>query len=479
MAATTDTSSAEPSALFAYATTGLSIDAQLEASSMRLAAALDEFAATCREYSLGINGSLGDRLRTYARRTSESDLWVRRVGEQFLLADQGLVMATLDTGSSVADWSGARKIEAALERAIARLPAALAEQLKALLTPENVAALVLILGVWAASHAFGIGEIMDLILAVVGVAMLGPEAIRAVQELVGFATGALGAQSDADIDRAGQHLATAIAIVGVDGAMALLAHKAGGKFGDKVPKVETTGPELVTPEGVRISVGPSGEPLEPLPNDPLAMSSRPGGSGAAPANEPVVNTDVVPLEAVQESQAALQRALDAKADLPSSAEFDRRTTASDGIKTISGAPRPLPDEFTPVSRQAVFDHADRIGYDIGADFRDGKMGGPDGAYNATHAEKQLVVKAPDDPIGITSKICSDCLEFLRYDAKFNQAPRVTTDPVYGTLVFQADGSIVRPDGSAFTVMRAGKLVEFPPLDLGSGPSGTDAGVVGP
>src|SRR6266851_4581285 len=180
---TTETSSAQPSALFTYATTGLSIDAQLEASSVRLAAALDEFAATCREYSLGINGSLGDRLRTYARRTSEGDLWVRRVGEQFLLADQGLVMGTLDSGSAVADWSGAQKIEAALERAIAKLPAALAEQLRALLTPENIATLVIILGIWAASHAFGIGEIMDLILAVVGVVMLGPEAIRAVQEL--------------------------------------------------------------------------------------------------------------------------------------------------------------------------------------------------------------------------------------------------------------------------------------------------------
>src|SRR6266851_9683469 len=155
---TAETSSAEPSALFAYATTGLNIDAQLEASSTRLAMALDEFAATCREYPLGINGSLGDQLRNYARRTSEGDLWVRRVGEQFLLADQGPVTATLDSGSSVADWSGGRKIEAALQRAIAKLPAALAEQVRALLTPENIATLVIILGIWAASHAFGIGE---------------------------------------------------------------------------------------------------------------------------------------------------------------------------------------------------------------------------------------------------------------------------------------------------------------------------------
>jgi len=41
-----ETSSAEPHALFAYANSGLRIDAQLEASAARLAVALDEFAST-------------------------------------------------------------------------------------------------------------------------------------------------------------------------------------------------------------------------------------------------------------------------------------------------------------------------------------------------------------------------------------------------------------------------------------------------
>lgn len=263
-----ETSSAEPHALFAYANSGLRIDAQLEASAARLAVALDEFASTCREYSLGINSSIAQRLREYARRTSEHDLWVRRVGEQFVLADQGLAagnglaMATLDSGTSVADWSAATRIEAALERAVSKLPSALAEQLRALLTPENVAALVAILGIWAASQAFGIGEIVDLILAVGGVIMLGPEAIRAVQNLVEFTTGAVGAQDYADLDQAGEHLATAVAIVGVDGAMALLAHKAGGAIKEGAPSLTTAEAELVTPDGIRVRVS---DPVERLP----------------------------------------------------------------------------------------------------------------------------------------------------------------------------------------------------------------------
>src|SRR5437588_8851658 len=102
--------------------------------------------------------------------------------------------------------------------------------------------------------------------------------------------------------------------------------------------------------------------------------------------------------------------------------------------------------------------------EMGPDWRDGNIG-PPGAYNATHAEKQLVLLRPDDPIGIAKKICDDCLQFLRFDAKYNQTQRVTTDPDFGTLVFQPDGTIVRPDGTPFNVKRKYGLVEFPPLDL--------------
>jgi hypothetical protein len=254
-----DTSSADPQALIAYSEAGLRIDAQLEASAARLAAVLDQFAATCREYPLGIDGRVADPMRAHAHRMREHALWVRSVAEQFLQADQGVapdegvVMGTLESSTSVAGWSAASKIEAALEHALARLPAALADQLRALLTPENVAALVLILGVWAASQAVGVGEVVDLLLAVGGVIMLGPEAIRAVRELAEFATGALGAQSEADLDQAGGHLATAVAIVGVDGAMALLAHRAGGALGERAPTL-TKSPDMVTPEGIRLQV---------------------------------------------------------------------------------------------------------------------------------------------------------------------------------------------------------------------------------
>src|SRR5438270_3716656 len=82
-----DTSSANPAALIAYSEAGLRIDAQLEASAIRLSAVLDQFAATCTEYPLGIDGSLADGLRDLARRNREHNLWVRQVAEEFQRAD--------------------------------------------------------------------------------------------------------------------------------------------------------------------------------------------------------------------------------------------------------------------------------------------------------------------------------------------------------------------------------------------------------
>ena len=82
-----DTSSADPVALMAYSEAGLRVDAQLEASAIRLSAVLDQFAATCTEYPLGIDGSLADGLRDLARRNREHNLWVRQVAEEFQRAD--------------------------------------------------------------------------------------------------------------------------------------------------------------------------------------------------------------------------------------------------------------------------------------------------------------------------------------------------------------------------------------------------------
>jgi hypothetical protein len=120
--------------------------------------------------------------------------------------------------------------------------------------------------VWIAGQAFGYGELADGVIAVVGFAMLGPEAMRAGQELGGFVTGMAAANTSDDLDAAGAHLATVVSIVGVDGLMALLAHESGGAIrdavGDGVPAAPGIGPQrvAVTAEGVEVILPPGFDP---------------------------------------------------------------------------------------------------------------------------------------------------------------------------------------------------------------------------
>src|SRR5215831_14040025 len=81
----------------------------------------------------------------------------------------------------------------------------------------------------AAGHFFAISEVVDLALLGVGLVALGSEALTAGKELSAFASVALQATSEAELDDAGKHLARFVAIVGVDTAIAVLLHKAAGK----------------------------------------------------------------------------------------------------------------------------------------------------------------------------------------------------------------------------------------------------------
>jgi hypothetical protein len=89
--------------LVAFADVELRIAAQLEASGARLSGVLTEFAATCREYPLGIDASLADPLRAHARRVADDALWVRRVAEQFAQADAAAALAAAPIVSIVVD----------------------------------------------------------------------------------------------------------------------------------------------------------------------------------------------------------------------------------------------------------------------------------------------------------------------------------------------------------------------------------------
>jgi hypothetical protein len=114
------------------------------------------------------------------------------------------------------------KLEAALRRSLPMLPAEARDTVMQMLTPQALAIVLGTLVVWAASHLFGIGEIVDIILLVVGFAVLGATVLSGAQELYDFVTTAKNARNDADLDRAARHFAKAVSILGVAVITALL-----------------------------------------------------------------------------------------------------------------------------------------------------------------------------------------------------------------------------------------------------------------
>ncbi|HBL14578.1 MAG TPA: hypothetical protein DD379_24955 [Cyanobacteria bacterium UBA11162] len=111
--------------------------------------------------------------------------------------------------------------------------------MKALLNPTSLAVIAGVLAAWAASHAVGVGQVVDVILIGVGIVTLGLDVISVIEDLIGFA-GVLNAQNQEDIDQAAKHLAEAIATVGVEVVLQLLTSRLAGMKGKK-PELDEAG----------------------------------------------------------------------------------------------------------------------------------------------------------------------------------------------------------------------------------------------
>ena len=163
------------------------------------------------------------------------------------------------------DRSSLDNVEEAIRRSLRYMPASAAAQLQAFLTPESLEILGGTTVVWAGSHLFGVGEVVDVALLLFGAAMVGASIGQVVEDLYTFATAAIGAKSDADIDRAAHAFADAVILGGVTAVMALLLHKSasdlqaarGATFADVarpkdpgLPNVgpKPSGPPTVTPD---------------------------------------------------------------------------------------------------------------------------------------------------------------------------------------------------------------------------------------
>jgi hypothetical protein len=123
---------------------------------------------------------------------------------------------------NVASWSFEKRLEGTFNRALPKLGPEAREQIAALMSPTSLAIIAGVLVAWVVSHAFGVGEVIDIILLVVRAFSVGFAVFTGIDHLYDFASGAYNAKQASDLDRAANHLAKAVAILGIQAVLAVL-----------------------------------------------------------------------------------------------------------------------------------------------------------------------------------------------------------------------------------------------------------------
>jgi hypothetical protein len=134
----------------------------------------------------------------------------------------------------VSAWSHEDKIKETLLRSKNYLGPAVGEQIDALISPLNIGILVGTLVLWAGAQFFGVGEVVDVILLVVGAAMIGPSIVNVVENLMEFGK-CLVAKTDADLNRSAKAFADAAVTGGITVIMAILLRKGAKAAEARVP----------------------------------------------------------------------------------------------------------------------------------------------------------------------------------------------------------------------------------------------------
>jgi hypothetical protein len=161
---------------------------------------------------------------------------------------------------SVSSMSAADKVTEAMQRSLSKLPGDVASALQALFSPANLAIMAGGIVVWVGSHAFGIGEIVDILLLGVGVFALGWSVFSGAEKLLDFAAAAVNATSESDLDTAAGYFAEAVTILGVAAIQAFLLR---GQVRQAEPVLVNRGPTIKP----RLDVG-----TPPPPGNDLRLS---------------------------------------------------------------------------------------------------------------------------------------------------------------------------------------------------------------
>jgi hypothetical protein len=170
--------------------------------------------------------------------------------------------------ASVASLSTTDKIQQVFSRVGKYAGDDVQQVLSSLITPTSLGIIAGTMAVWGVAQFFGVGEIVDIIMLAVGVAVLGKNAIDFAQDLAEACTKTLRARTDDDLEMAAQYLGKAIVEAGVEVVLALLLRKDLSEIKIK----------LKDARGVRLGMEPVG-PKPPAGAKPRIQFARTLGSG--------------------------------------------------------------------------------------------------------------------------------------------------------------------------------------------------------
>jgi len=121
-----------------------------------------------------------------------------------------------------------KRLEIVFQKAARLLPAEMGNQLMAFISPSALTTMGVVLVAWAGSHFFGVGEIADVVLLILGWVAVGGVAVEAGDNIIDFIKKTLNANTERDCDDAARHLAKAVTLLGVQLVLALLLRKKPG-----------------------------------------------------------------------------------------------------------------------------------------------------------------------------------------------------------------------------------------------------------
>ncbi|HMI85265.1 MAG TPA: hypothetical protein VK550_14310 [Polyangiaceae bacterium] len=137
--------------------------------------------------------------------------------------------------------SPTERVAEAMRRSLPLLPQEAVAFVEALISPQSILIVTGTLTLWAGSHLFGVGEIVDIVLLVVGGLLLGKSILDLGEEIWQFATLTINGTTDRELDEAAQHFAKAVVVAGVDIITAIFLRRSLRDVRARVPQPRERG----------------------------------------------------------------------------------------------------------------------------------------------------------------------------------------------------------------------------------------------